>query len=179
MTVGVQSQSTGALPFQTTSVTNQTSSQNDATAGSQMNQYSGAQLALQNQALGGFAGILSGQSIPSNFNLPGARDAFMQDFTQNVEPRIAARNGAFSPAIASQLTQGLVNLNAQTGQQGFNNAMNAYNLASDYAFRPQGQNTTGTGTRTGTQETNTTDTAIDYAAILGNIQWQLANATWV
>lgn len=185
MAVGIQSVGSGALPMTTTSTTSQ-QSQTAGTSlnnqiGSQANQYTAGQQALQNQTLSALSGMISGQSIPSNFGLPqSAYDAYNLNFDRNIAPKIAAANGSGSPAIASQYTQGLVSLAAQGGQNAMSNALNAYNLAGDYAFRPVGQTQQQSSQTNFNQATNTnsrtSETGIDWGGVLGGLQWQIANA---
>jgi len=141
MSTSIQSTASGALPFQTTTTQNysEATNQMDESKGLSQNRFTGAQEAMQNQALGGLSGILSGGSITENFGLPqSVRDAAWFDFNKYQAPMLATQYGAGSPAIQSAQQELNLKLAAMSGQQGMSNALNAYRTGLEYAFKPTG-----------------------------------------
>lgn len=105
------------------------------------NQYTNQQQQLQGQTLTGLSDILSGKAnlntIGNQFNKP-AFDYAMQQWNQTGAHQLAAQYGAASPTIDAARQQMLLGIAAQQGQQSSQTALNAFNLASQYAFTPIG-----------------------------------------
>ncbi len=136
---------TGALPVidqtQRTEQQQQQTQQNQQ----QANVYTGAQQALQGQALNQGSQILQGNINPS-FGLPqSVYDAAMFNFNKYQVPLLAAQHGAGSPAISSAMQELNLNLTAQSGQNAVSNSLNALDTAAKYAFTPVGNNAMNTG----------------------------------
>jgi hypothetical protein len=187
MGVDIQSQSSGTLPITTTSTTtgqSQTATQGNSanqSAGTQQDTFSAAQQGAQGQVLGGLGNLLNGGQISSNFGLPKSVWDFAQlQFNQNTAPQLAAQLGAGSMAGVSAQQQMDLGLAATSGQMAWQNGLNAYNIAGDYAFRPQGstqqsQSKSQSNQLSNTNSTsNTTQTGIDWGGVLGGLQWQVA-----
>ena len=138
MAVGTSISSTGTLPvFDQTQRTSDLQ-QADATQGSTLNQYTGGQQALQGNLAPAANNILTG-NIAQSFGLPQVvSDAAFANWNQFQAPKLAAAFGAGSPAInasAQDLNLQLAAMGAQNAQQ---NALGAFQAASNYAFTPIG-----------------------------------------
>lgn len=158
--------STGALPV--VDQTQRTEQQQQQTAQSQQqaNVYTGAQQALQNQALAQGSQIMQGNINPS-FGLPqSVWDAAMFNFNKYNAPLLAAQHGAGSPAINSAMQELNLNLAAQSGQNAVSNSLNALDTAAKYAFTPVGSNAMNTGTQQQQGSSNQTSWGIDTGATM-------------
>lgn len=141
MSTSIQSTASGALPFTTSTTQNVTEAvnQTDESAGFSQNRYTPAQESMQNQALGGISGLLSGGSISENFGLPeSVRQAAWFDFNKYQAPQLATQYGAGSPAINSAMQELNLKLAGMGGQQAMSNGLNAYRTGLEYAFRETG-----------------------------------------
>lgn len=149
--------------------------QNNAVNQANNNTYTAGQQSLQNQALTGLSGILNGSvdtsQISNAINKP-AYDYALQLWNQTGAHQLAAQYGAASPTIDAARQQLLLGIAAQQGNNATANTLNAYNMASQYAFTPTGttQNRNDSQALNSTQKTNNTNwgslaaTALDVLA---------------
>lgn len=171
MAVGISEQSTGALPFQSVLNQTQTTAENGSNTGFEQNRYSSGQLAAQGAGLSGLGAMLSGQSsAPASMGLPqSAYDAYMLNFNRSVAPQLAAQHGSGSPAIASMMQQGMLELAAKGGQMAVSNTLQGYDALMNYAFKPQGMDQGQQANRNVATTTDATETGYDWGGILGAI----------
>ena len=154
MAVDIYSQATGAIPFNTTQTTQDVSLQNEsantARTGQNLNVYSDAQRAAQNQALSSLGQVLSGGSIPSNFGLPQASwDAAIHNWQKNTAPMLTAQHGSGTPALNSSMEELLLQLAGMSGQNAMSNYQGIANSLGQFAFQPQGNQEMVNEARTG------------------------------
>ena len=154
MAVDMFSQATGAIPFSTTQTTQDVSLQNEsantARTGQNLNVYSDAQRAAQNQALSSLGQVLAGGSIPSNFGLPqSAWDAATHNWQKNTAPLLTAQHGSGTPALNSSMEELLLQLAGMSGQQAMSNYQGLANSLGQFAFQPQGNQEQVNEARTG------------------------------
>ena len=175
MSTQIFSSAAGSLPFftdtnQTTSQTqNQTS--NTGATGSNLNVYSDAQKAAQNQALSSLSGFISGQSLPTSVGLSDAeRQQAIMDWNQNTAPLLTAQLGAGSPALGSSMQQLILALTAQANQRAQGNFLGGAQALGNFAFTPQGNNTvqnqTASGNTTAAGTNHVLETGFDTNAAL-------------
>lgn len=155
---------TGALPVidqtQRTEQQQQQTQQNQQ----QANVYTGAQQALQGQALDQGSQIMQGNINP-NMGLPqSVWDAAMFNFNKYNAPLLAAQHGAGSPAINSAMQELNLNLAAQSGQNAVSNSINAMDAAAKYAFTPVGSNAMNTGAQQQTGNSTQNSWGMDTGA---------------
>lgn len=181
MSVNLQGQTTGALPFFTN--TNQNTSQNQTEAtngtssGNNMNVYSDAQKAAQGTALNSLSSFLSGGGLPQGMGLSDAeRQQGILDWNQNTAPILTAQNGAGTPALGSSLQQLILAMTAQGNQRAAGNLQGAAQGLGNLAFQAQGNQVQSQNAATGntgvTGTLNNTQTGFDTSAALtwlGNV----------
>lgn len=171
-------QSSASLPTINTVSQQQQGQQADINNGSNLNVYSGAQQAAQNNVLQGLQGLLSGTtSVPQSLGMsPQAMQQALSDFNQFNAPQYAAVNGAGSPAIQSARDQYMARLQATSSQNAVQNALSAYSAQGQYAFTPQGNTTASQGLTNTAQSLNRTDIGLDTGNTLAQISSLLAGA---
>lgn len=175
MAVDITSTATGALPYMTDSQTVEQSVQNQVQntnqTGSNMNVYTDAQKAAQNQALGALSSVLSGQSVPSNFGLPQAAwDAAIANWNKTTAPILTAQHGAGTPALGSSMQELLLQLAGMSGQNAMSNFRGMAGDLWGAASTPMGNTTQQaqqiTGQTMQSRNVNTHETGFDTGGAL-------------
>lgn len=117
------------------------------------NQYNSTQLGLQGLAGNYMRNLLvTGQPGPFQPN-EGMATYANYLFNKNVAPRIAASHGSNSPALWGAQQELNLGLAAQGQQQAFQQGLSAYQMASDYAYRPIGVNSSASSNTNQSQNT--------------------------
>lgn len=141
---------------------NTSSTGNTASQGNTANTYSPFQQELQQEAAGQAGQFLATGIAPGvQQELDAQKAAYMQNFNESVAPQLAAQYGAGSPAIGSQLAQGLVSLTSDVYQNQAGQFNSALGTAGNLAY-----NATGASSNTNQQQ------AANTASKTSSNDWQ-------
>lgn len=153
---------------------NQTQTGNNAQTS--MNQYSPEQQAAQSNALGAYQGLLSGQSMPQNFQVPQSTiDAYVANYNKYIAPNRAYQYGEGSPTISTGLQEGLAQLLGSAAPGMMSQYMGAINGAGAMAFNPQGQVQSGNQQQSMNGTQDLTHSGYQVNADLGGIMNRLVD----
>lgn len=169
MAVGTSISSTGALPVfdQTQRVSDL--QQADATQATNLNQYTAGQQALQGNLAPAANNILTG-NVSQSFGLPQVvYDAAFANWNQYEAPKLAAAYGAGSPAIGASAQNLNLQLSAMGAQNAQQNALGAFQAASNYAFTPIGNSQNQMSGRQQQENTTQQSMGLDSGATLSAI----------
>ena len=167
---------TGALPVVNYTTGSQQLSQAATGQQSAMNQYNPGQLAMQDYTNQYGMNLLNGQ-VPQGAGLSDAsRQKAWLDWNSQVAPRLAAQNGAGSPAIGSSASQLALGLAAKDSEMGFANSLGAYQAAGNFAYRPIGSNQASANNQMSNQQTSQTSTTQDFGSLLNGLLNGYANS---
>lgn len=160
---------TGALPVVNYTTGSQQLSQAATGQQSAMNQYNPGQLAMQDYTNQYGMNLLNGQ-VPQGAGLSDAsRQKAWLDWNSQVAPRLAAQNGAGSPAIGSSASQLALGLAAKDSEMGFANSLGAYQAAGNFAYKPIGSNQSTAQNQLSNQASNQTSTTQDFGALISSL----------